>query len=134
LHLIEMLSNGLHLIEMLRNGLHLIETLDNGKMGIFDADLTPLCETPCISSHLFLDRLRKRAIAADCGSRVHLSNIARIPGRLDMIFCFIGAARNEIRSQPPSFAAKSSGCSAREVATRCFAFIGAHLSRRLCLI
>jgi hypothetical protein len=59
-----------------------------------------------------------------------LSDIPRIPGWLGVIFRFIGAARNEIRSQPPSFAVKSSGCSAREAATRCFAFIEAHLSRR----
>jgi hypothetical protein len=48
-----------------------------------------------------------------------LSDIPRIPGWSGVIFRFIGAARNEIRSQPPSFAVKSSGCSAREAATRC---------------
>jgi hypothetical protein len=54
----------------------------------------------------------------------------RIPGPLGVIFRFIRAARNELRSQPPPFAAKSSGCSPREAATRCFAVTKAHLCRR----
>jgi hypothetical protein len=42
------------------------------------------------------------------------------------MFRFIGVARNEIGSQPRSFAAKS-GCSARDPATHRFAFIEAFM-------
>jgi hypothetical protein len=45
-----------------------------------------------------------------------------------VIFRLISAALNKIRWRAPPFAAKLSCCSAGEAATRCFAFIEAHLS------
>jgi hypothetical protein len=59
-------------------------------------------------------------------SRASEPTFPGFPGWLGVMFRFIGVARNEIGSQPRSFAAKS-GCSARDPATHRFAFIEAFM-------
>jgi hypothetical protein len=54
------------------------------------------------------------------------SDIPRIPGPLGVIFRFTEEPGNEIRSQSPLFAAKSSDRPPCSVGNRCFATIKAH--------
>jgi hypothetical protein len=65
-----------------------------------------------------------------CTARTILTDIPRIPGPSSAIFRLIEANHKEIRPQPTSLAAKSSGFLPRRAETRGLAFITAHLCRR----